>query len=204
MMSRTKQQEEIETIKERNIVLKLSDADCERIFELCGKNNLSVLELLENFIGDLIDGTYSNGSNERELAQQWLERCGFDWNPKPTLLQWLLETGTNIERFLDLINEIKTGYQELEYWQKDSKNEKEIIFLQTYIEEREEIVADYKSRYKEENPNADWDKELVNVKEWFETKKRFVEGKNLTVLQTEISNEHSIIIKTYEFKDKIN
>lgn len=176
MMSRTKQQEEIETIKERHIVLKLSDADCERIFELCGKNNLSVSELLENFIGDLIDGTYSNGSDERDLAEQWLERCGFVWNPKPTLLQWFLETWTNIERFFDLLDEIKTGYEDMKYCPKGPSHEKEINFLKMYIEEREEIIADYRSRYKEENPDADWEKEIVNVKEWFETKKRFVEG----------------------------
>lgn len=178
MMSRTKQQEEIETIKERNIVLKLSDADCEKIFELCGKNNLSISELLENFIGDLIDGTYSNGSDERELAQQWLERCGFDWNPKPTLLQWFLEEWVSVEGFLDLIDNIEIGYKDLENYQIDPNayDEEEIGFLKTDIEDWEEELIDYKSRYKEENPDADWDKELVNVKEWFETKKRFVEG----------------------------
>lgn len=127
-MSRTKQQEEIETIKERHIVLKLSDADCERMFELCGKNNLSVSELLENFIGDLIDGTYSNGSDERELAEQWFERCGFGWNPKPTLLQWFLENWTNIENFFELLDEIKTGHEEMKYFLKRPNHEKEINF----------------------------------------------------------------------------
>lgn len=35
----TEQEKEIETIKERNIVVKLSDADCKRISDLCGEHN---------------------------------------------------------------------------------------------------------------------------------------------------------------------
>ena len=35
-------------------------------------------ELIENFAGDLVGGTYSNGSDERDYADQWFERCWFD------------------------------------------------------------------------------------------------------------------------------
>jgi hypothetical protein len=71
------QEKEIGTIKERTITLKLSDADCERIAKKAGEHGLTVGMLLENFIGDLIDGTYSNGSDERDRAEQWFERCWF-------------------------------------------------------------------------------------------------------------------------------
>ena len=30
-------------------------------------------ELIENFAGDLVGGTYSNGSDERDYADQWFE-----------------------------------------------------------------------------------------------------------------------------------
>ena len=66
------QKREIETIRERNITLNLSDADCDRLSDLCGEHNITVSKLLENFIGDLVEGTRSNGSDERELAQSWL------------------------------------------------------------------------------------------------------------------------------------
>ncbi len=61
-------QEEMATIKERSISLKLSDADCERLLKKAAMCGLTVAELLQNFIGDLVDGTYSNGSDERMLA----------------------------------------------------------------------------------------------------------------------------------------
>ena len=54
------QQEEIKTIQERTITLKLSDNDCERIAMEAGLVGMTIGELLENFIGDLVDGTYSN------------------------------------------------------------------------------------------------------------------------------------------------
>ncbi len=51
------QQKEIETIRERKITVKLSDADCDRLarkWEAWSDNR----ELIENFVGDLVGGTY--------------------------------------------------------------------------------------------------------------------------------------------------
>ena len=62
------QVEELKTIRERNITVKLSDADCNRLARKCGEHGLTVGELIENFIGDLVDGTHSNGSDEKKLC----------------------------------------------------------------------------------------------------------------------------------------
>lgn len=58
------QEKEIATIKERTIYLNLSDADCKRISTYAAKANITVSQLLESFIGDLVNGTYTNGSDE--------------------------------------------------------------------------------------------------------------------------------------------
>ena len=50
------QKKEIETIKDRTLILKLSDADCDRILQKAAGCGLTVSELLASFIGDLIDG----------------------------------------------------------------------------------------------------------------------------------------------------
>ena len=71
------QQKEIETIRERKITVKLSDADCDRLARKCGEHGLTIGELIENFVGDLVGGTYSNGSDERDYADRWFERCWF-------------------------------------------------------------------------------------------------------------------------------
>lgn len=61
------QRKEIETIKKRQIKLELSDADCDRLARKCGEYGLTIGELIENFVGDLVDGTYSNGSDDHHF-----------------------------------------------------------------------------------------------------------------------------------------
>ncbi len=80
------QKEEISTIRERTLLLNLSDADCNRLLKKAAMYRLTVAELLQNFIGDLVDGTYSNGSDERMMAQDWFDRCCFGIQKEATLL----------------------------------------------------------------------------------------------------------------------
>ena len=94
------QKKEIETIRERKITVKLSDADCDRLARKCGEHGLTIGELIENFVGDLVGGTYSNGSDERDYADQWFERCWFGMFPEPTLLNHLLNLGYEPEHKL--------------------------------------------------------------------------------------------------------
>lgn len=84
------QRKEIATIRERNLGIRLSDADCRRIAEKAGKVGMTVEGLIASFIGDLVDGTYTNGSDERMYAQAWFDRCGFEMMAERTLLSWLL------------------------------------------------------------------------------------------------------------------
>ena len=84
------QRAEITTIRKRTLELELSDADVRRISEKAGACGLSVENLIENFIGDLICGTYSNGSDERMYANQWFERCGFSFCCEHNFLTYLI------------------------------------------------------------------------------------------------------------------
>lgn len=87
------QQKEIETIRERKITVKLSDADCDRLARKCGKHGLTIGELIENFVGDLVGGTYSNGSDERDYADQWFERLLVRNVPRAYTAESLIEFG---------------------------------------------------------------------------------------------------------------
>lgn len=91
---------EIKTIKPRKVTLDLSDADVERIRQKTGAVGITVGELLKNFIGDLVDGTYSNGSDERDLAQAWFDRCAFGIFPEKTFQRFLIGEGLLEEVFL--------------------------------------------------------------------------------------------------------
>ena len=155
------QQKEIETIKERNIKIKLSDADCERIRKLAGKSGLSVGELLENFIGDLVGGTYSNGSDERDRAEQWYERCWFSWMNEDTLLHYLLDWGHDVDDFL-------TAVDEKEYYEVNPQDfTEEVEKLEEgeklwFIDEIEEITKPYL----EKNSDANLMEEIEKCRKW--------------------------------------
>ena len=171
MVCGEQQEREIATIRERKIEIKLSDADCDRISELCGEHNITVAELLENFIGDLVGGTYSNGSDERDFARQWFDRCWFSMFPETTLLNWLLNIGYDVyDDFLDVIDDIQNGYAELEDYKKDPSvyDEEEIEYLRNDIEDWEHQIAEIKADFRKENKDADWEKEVENVLRWWQ------------------------------------
>lgn len=107
------QQKEIATIRERTLKLKLSDADVRRLAEKAGAYDLTVSELIENFIGDLVCGTYSNGSDERDYAEQWFERCWFSMFPDNTFLKFLIEWG-DVYHALELWDDIQQAKEEID------------------------------------------------------------------------------------------
>ena len=67
------QKKEIETIRERKITVKLSDADCDRLARKCGEHGLTIGELIENFVGDKAD---------LEEALEELNDMREDWKPE--------------------------------------------------------------------------------------------------------------------------
>jgi hypothetical protein len=86
------QDAEIKSIKARTVSLDLSDADVDRLYNKVGAVGLTVSELFENFVGDLVCGTYTNGSDERMYANDWFERCWFSMGfGEMSFLQWLIQ-----------------------------------------------------------------------------------------------------------------
>lgn len=173
------QQKEIKTIRERQITVKLSDADCDRLVDLCGRYNLGVSELLENFIGDLVGGTYSNGSDERAYAREWFERCWFSLQPEQTLLNHLLSWGYEPEDYLVMVDEIKLLKDQLRYvinYPEDCINSAE--------EKRslKEMISDLKKAL--ESMQEDWhpdgkvhmNKEIRHIRKWKEEKQSLLEN----------------------------
>ena len=98
----TEQEKEIQTIKKRVFEIELSTADCERLAKKAGAAGLSVGDLLRNFIGDLVCGTYTNGSDERDRAEAWFERCWFGMFPERTFLKFLIDEWY-IDDFLEMV-----------------------------------------------------------------------------------------------------
>ena len=157
------QKKEIETIKERTITVKLSDEECERLASMSGLSGLTVGELIENFIGDLIGGTHSNGSDERMYANQWYERCGFSFDSEETLLGYLINRGYEPKDYLDMLDNIETAQEEKKYLEEhpEEANE-EAQYIDDDIAEWEEKLRDMRKGWKqEEKPNMDTEIELI-------------------------------------------
>jgi len=117
VMSYKDNKQEAETVRERIYKIRLSDADVERLAKRALSYNLSPAELLENFIGDLVDGTYTNGSDERMYADQWAERCWFA----------LDEPGKNMIHFFFGDNMFGREFSDLEEIKERIEDEKRTI-----------------------------------------------------------------------------
>lgn len=181
MFSGNRQEKEIKTIREKNIKIRLSEADCERVARLCGKHGITVPQLLENFIGDLVSGTYSNGSDERDLADQWFNRCWFGMFPDKTLINFLMDDWYHEpESIFELEKDIAENTDLLEYLIKEQEeegedNEEEIEALKIDIQAWEDELEEIKIDFLKENPSADWEEEVAKLREWYQEKKRFIE-----------------------------
>ena len=165
------QEQEIKTIRERTIKLELSDADVERLCTRAGSVNLTVSQLLEYFIGDLVDGTYSNGSDERMYANQWFDRCGFGMFSDNTFLRYLIEYGS-VDEVVGLWNGINEIKEDLEY-AKHHTGEYEPDDIEEWKEDLEEWQAsinvtfdEYKKSTKDEVGTLE--EEMKTVIKWYE------------------------------------
>ncbi len=108
---------EMETTKPRKLLLDLSDQDVERIREKAASVDLPVSELIENFIGDLTGGTYANGSDERQLANQWFHRCWFGMFPEETFLKHLIDIG-ELDHFLEYADSMQELGRDIKRYQE--------------------------------------------------------------------------------------
>lgn len=100
--------------KIRNIELRISDQDMKTLAGRCGSCGISIQELLETFIGDLTGGQGYSGSDEGELADQWLDRHIWTVGDE-SLLQWLMSYGGGVRD----IETIITAWDEKKLYEAD-------------------------------------------------------------------------------------
>lgn len=134
---------DFEIIKQRNLALKLSDGDIDAICRKAARLNLSVSQLLENFIADLLGTNRGKKHSGEAFAVCWFDWWKEDIKPKDTFLVYL----TEYER----------EYYAIECWENielyknsDSLDEKERESLEYYEKELDFLFEEYKRFY----PNA--------------------------------------------------
>ena len=172
----TEQEKEIKTIKERNISLKLSDADCKRVFDLCGQYGITVSQLLENFIGDLVHGTYTNGSDERMYASNYFRRCWFGMFPEKTFVSFLL-WNDELDDFVETLESLEECENALNEYEKNPNGDwdmEEIGYLKGDIEDCQNEILEMKQRFLQEHKNANWEEEVEKVKLFVKNRDKFI------------------------------
>ena len=162
---KTRQEQEIATIAPRTFKLELSDADVNRLFEKAGSVGLTPENLLENFIGDLVDGTYTNGSDERMYAENWFDRCIFSFDEYDTFLAYLIKNyeDRNFFDLLDTLNDCKLELDDLdpEDFDSDEAYTEEQEYFNAQIEEAEEEIQAIFNDYLDCSGNTEsYEKEL--------------------------------------------
>ena len=110
---------------EGQLTLRLDQESIQRLGELAGQKSMTAGELIESFINDLTHGPYSNGSDERMKAEDWIERSTLYWSD--SLLKYLTENGISVDRRSKMKNGGKNwkrsgGITFLIFWNAVAKN----------------------------------------------------------------------------------
>jgi predicted house-cleaning noncanonical NTP pyrophosphatase (MazG superfamily) len=168
---------ETKTIPDRTVTVRLSEKDCMKLFERCGSSGITVSQLFESFIGDLIDGTYTNGSDERMLAGKWFDRCWFGMFPQKTLLNHLIECGYDPEEYFEMIIQLDTAIKETDYLNKhpEEKEAGDAEFFSKMISDCREEIKSMTDGWKMEE-DTDLSEEIRRVASWIDEKNRFING----------------------------
>ena len=118
------------------IPVKITDQECMDLSELAARAGMSTGELLTSFIHDLTGSDQSNGSDERECASGWYERCCFDLTREESFVSWLADryeldcAYRNMCTIRDLEELMNHEKDHIEKWALSRRIEKELSELE--------------------------------------------------------------------------
>lgn len=148
------------------VTIKLPDDDIDALCKKAAKAELTVSQLIENFVSDLIDGSRTNGSDERMYAQQWFDRCWFSSPMEETFLSYLID--------FDQIDTAIETWEELEYYKKQSElDEYDKEEVELLNEEINELFNDYKELYTN-CADETLEEGMKRVTEWFKEREELM------------------------------
>lgn len=92
-------------LKERTITIRLTDQDNMKLLMKAGECDLSVADLIQSFVCDLVGSDYSMGSDERMYADKWFRRSNIAHFGNRSFLVYLCESHL-IETVMDNLESI--------------------------------------------------------------------------------------------------
>lgn len=180
------QRKEIRSIRPRTIKIELSDADVERLYKKAASVSLSPERLIEHFVGDLVCGTYTNGSDERDFISQWLHRCEFGMWPDRTLIKYLSDEEI-LDDFISDFEAVKAYERELIDLKERLKEAQDTEDKNDLLEEieackedisynRESVLSVWNSFLEYSKKDLDLASEYQKVVEWRNARDRAING----------------------------
>ena len=154
--------------RERSVKISLTDEDCDRLIRFCGERGITVDQLLTNFVNDLIGGQGTNGSDERDLADQWFQRCYIGISDsEDTFLQYMLLNGYDPEHYLNVLDNIKDDEYTMERAKEhpEEYDQGELSWLDDEIADWQSELADIRADWHPEY-DPDWDEQTQIIKKW--------------------------------------
>lgn len=140
-----------EPLKKRSFSLELTEDTITRFIQKVYEDGTTPAEVLEGFINDLVCGSHTRGSDERELAAQYYDRCGYGFlfqGEHKTFTQWLL-CDFSMEEAAAALEDKRDYEEEVKYLKKhpEEAEEGELERLEGYIRnctaKLEELHKDY-------------------------------------------------------------
>lgn len=178
-----KQKAEAATVSPRTIKINLSDEDVKRLYEKAAGASITPEQLIENFIADLVCGTYTNGSDERTRAEEWFERCWFSLDNYGSFLAYLVKNCeySYYTEQQKTVSECTEELSELDISDFDSTEEydEEKEYITRRLEQANEEIKEMFDEYVKhgENPET-FEEEIENIRKYEESLKNALAHKN--------------------------
>lgn len=157
--------------KTRNVVLNLTDGQCEILTKICGESSLPVGELISSFVEDL---TAEEKENDRaKYANQWLEKREFSKKAEDSLLRHLLKNSYDPQDYLNDIEYLESLTEDKRSYAIYNKEDENYLDI---IKEYDEEIITCKDGIKvweegwKQKESADMKKEIRKIEEWTEEK----------------------------------
>lgn len=170
--------------KTYNFAISLCEDDVKALIRKSLAVGMTAEELIYAFIGDLVDGSATRGSDERMYLDQWFSRCNFSLFSNNHLLQSLGDL-ESIDEFISLHEYIADGLQELKNYKAMEPDEllsekdinDNIAGIKEDIEFWKQQIDDYYNDAKISYPNiGSLEEETKKVFDWKENYNHLIDS----------------------------
>ena len=175
--------------KTRNVVLNLTDGQCEILTKICGESSLPVGELISSFVEDLT-AAEEKESERAKYANQWLENREFSKKAEDSLLRHLLKNSYDPQDYLNDLEYLESLTEDKKSYIINNKEDENYLDI---IKEYDEEIITCKDGIKvweegwKQKECADMKKEIRKIEEWAEEKNELLYSTD------EVKNDNKLI-----------